>query len=375
MKNRGLFNSLIATLLVSLTANAHATRTYFGTWEAKGIYTAELDVEKGTLTEPKLAIELLNPGFVAIHPNGKYLYSVSFDDRRDNGDVAAMAIQADGSLSLINKHSAEGIAPCHISIDPSGQCLMVANYNTGNVASFRIHEDGSLSEAKSIHQHEGSGVHPRQKGPHAHSIFPNPAGTFAYSPDLGIDKVMIYALDAKAGTLTPAGEAKIPGEAMGPRHMKWAADGKTAYVLNELDMSISIFKPGQKAESMGHVKTVSVLAEDGDKERMSCAEIRIHPNGKFIYASNRDLEQRGRDSISVFSRFEDGMDLLETVPVGVSVPRNFNLDPSGQWLIAGGQKSHDLAILKINPKTGRLTKTGEPIPFPGAPICIEFSAP
>jgi 6-phosphogluconolactonase len=250
---------------------------------------------------------------------------------------------------------------------------MAAYYDSGAVASFQILADGSLSEAKSVHQHTGTGNHPtRQTGPHAHSIYPNPANTHAYASDLGIDKVMIYALDPQAGTLGDAGFAQVPGGSMGPRHMKWSADGNYAYVFNELDLSISVFKPGQDTGSLDFIRTVSTLPESADKDAMTGAEIRIHPSGRFVYASNRDLTNRGRDSISVFTRFEDGFERLETVPAEVWIPRNFNIDASGKWLIVGGQQSNNLALFKVNPETGHIKYTGTTLPFEGSPICIEF---
>jgi 6-phosphogluconolactonase len=365
-------NTILTTAM--LAATAQATTVYFGTSNSKGIYFAELDAARGTLSEPRLAIEIGRPGFLAIHPNKQFIYSttVGTGDGK-NGGVAAMRINGDGTLALLNTQSSKGPGPCHVGIDATGQCLMVANYRGGSVASFRILEDGSLSEAQSFHQHEGAGANPkRQQGPHAHSIFPNPGNTHAYASDLGIDKVMVYQLDPKAGTLAESSFAEVPGGGMGPRHLKWAADGNVVYVLNELDPSISIFKPNGDAGSLEFIRTVSVLPEDADKAEMTSAEIRIHPNGKFVYASTRDLTERGRDSISVFSRFEDGFQRLETTPAEVWSPRNFNIVPTGQWMLAGGQQSHDIAIFKIDPETGLLKFTGTKLPFDGGPICFEF---
>ena len=143
-------------------------------------------------------------------------------------------------------------------------------------------------------------------------------------------------------------------------------------MLNELDSSLSVFKPGKNAGSMEFIQTLSTLPGNADKEDMAGAEIRIHPNGNFVYASNRDLTEQGRDSISVFSRFEDGFQRLETTPAQVWFPRNFNIDPTGQWMLVGGQKSHDIAIFKVAPKTGQIEYTGTKLPFDGGPICIEF---
>jgi 6-phosphogluconolactonase len=364
MKNNPLLNTALAAGMLTTTAYAQTNRVYFGTSNSKGIYFADLNTQTGALTTPTLAAETTGAGFIAIHPNRQMLYSTG---------LAAFRINDDGTLSLLSSQAPAGRDCCHVSIDQTGLCLMAAYYGSGAVGAFRINEDGSLSDPKSYHQHEGSGDHPqRQAEPHAHSIIPNPANTHAYAPDLGIDKIMIYKIDAGTGTLSEPSFATVPGGGMGPRHMKWSADGHYAYVLNELDLSISVFRPGKHAGSLEFIRTVSTLPEGSDKSDMLSAEIRIHPNGRFVYASNRDLTRQGRDSITVFARFEDGFQRLETVPAEVWMPRNFNLDPTGKWMLVGGQWSNDIAVLKADPSTGLLESTGTRIPFDGEPICIEF---
>ncbi len=363
MKTHPLVHAALATGMLATTAYAQTSRVYFGTSDSKGIYVADLDTKTGALTMPVLAVEATGAGFIAIHPNKRFLYST---------DVSAFRINDNGTLSRLNTQTTEGRGCCHVSVDQTGQCLMAAYYDSGAVASFQIREDGSLSAAKSLHQHTGTGEHAqRQAGPHAHSIAPNPANTYAYAPDLGIDRIMIYKLDAENGWITPAGAAVVPGGSMGPRHMKWSADGQYAYVLNELDLSVSIFKAVDDGQ-LEFIKTVSTLPDGYDKAEMTSAEIRIHPNGKFLYASNRDLTDRGRDSISVFSRFEDGLQRLETIPAQVWIPRNFNIDPSGEWLLVGGKQSHNIALFKVDPTTGLIEFTGTKVPFDGGPICIDF---
>ena len=361
--NRYLSIATTSAILISGCTTATLERVYIGTSKSQGIYFADLDPKTGQLSKPVLAVATKGCGFIAIHPNKKLLYSTG---------AASFTINADGTLTHLNTQTTEGGGACHVSIDATGQCAMTAYYGSGSVASFQILEDGSLSEAKSFHKHEGSGEHPkRQTKPHAHSIFTNPDNTYAYAPDLGIDKIMIYKLDPAAGSLTPAGAAVIPGGSMGPRHLKWNEKGTVLYLLNELDLSVSIFKAAANGQ-LEFVKTASTLPEGFDKSEMTCAEIRIHPNDKFIYASNRDLTEKGRDSISIFSRSEDGFERLETVPAEVWIPRNFNIDPSGEWMLIGGQKSKDIALFNVNPKTGHLTFTGDKVPFEGGPICFEF---
>jgi 6-phosphogluconolactonase len=353
-----------ATTLLCAGVQAELERVYIGTKQSDGIYYADLDSTTGKLSTPTLAAKTKDCGFIAIHPNNKWLYSTG---------VGAFEINADGTLNPLNTQTTDGVNACHISLDVTGSCAMVAYYGSGSVASFQTLEDGSLSEAHSFYKHNGSGQNEkRQNKPHAHSVFANPDNTYAYVSDLGIDKIMIYKIDAVNGVLLPAGSAEVPGGGMGPRHMKWSADGKTAYVLNELDLSVSTFKPGKKNGSLEFIQTVSTLPEGADKSDITSAEIRIHPNGKYIYASNRDITDQGRDSISIFSRSEDGFQRLETVPAHVWVSRNFNIDPTGKWMLVGGQKSNDIAIFSVNPETGLIKFTGEKVPFDGNPICFEF---
>ncbi|VGO16501.1 6-phosphogluconolactonase [Pontiella desulfatans] len=359
-----LFTQLtLASTALLMTACASTSRVYFGTQKSKGIYFADFDAQTGELSTPALAAETKGCGFIAIHPNKELLYSTG---------TTAFKINTDGSLTELNTQTTEGGGACHVSLDKTGQCVMTAHYGGGAVASYQIQDDGSLSAPKSFFKHEGSGTHPkRQKKAYAHSVFVNPANTHAYAADLGIDKIMIYQLDPKAGTLSAAGFAEVPGGSMGPRHMKWNQDGSLLYLLNELDLSVSIFKAAENGQ-LEFVKTASTLPEGGDKSEMTCAEIRIHPNGRFIYASNRDLTEQGRDSISVFTRFEDGFERLETTPAQVWIPRNFNIDPTGKWMLVGGMKSHNIALFEVDQKTGRLTFTEKKVPFEGGPICIEF---
>jgi len=364
MKSEHLMTAFLTTALLATTVQA--SRVYFGTTKSQGIYFSDFDTETGNLTPPKLAVETMGCGFIAIHPNKHFLYSTG---------TSAFKINADGTLPLLNTQTTDGGGACHVSIDKTGQCVMAAYYGGGAVASFHTLNDGSLSGVKSMFKHTGSGEHPkRQKKPYAHSIFTNPDNTFAYACDLGIDKVMIYRLNPSEGTLTPAGEAVVPGGSMGPRHLKWSKDGNYVYVLNELDLSISVFKSAGQNGSLQFLETVSTLSDEAQRNGMTSAEIRIHPNGKFIYASNRDVISSGRDSITIFKRYEDGFQRIKTVPAEVSVPRNFNIDPSGKWLLAAGQNSKEIAVFSVDPTTGLIHFTGEKVPFKGEPICVEFLA-
>lgn len=374
---RNIFRKLLLPLALAhalLPAEA-ANLLYFGTSQSEGIYTAVFDSEKGKLAPISLAAEINSPGFLATHPNKQYLYSTSAGFEKSNtGAVAAFRVHEDGSLSLLNKQPTLGRSACHLSIDTNGQTLIVANYSSGNVSAFPIRIDGTLAPASSTHQHIGSALDPnRQKEPHPHSVCIHPNNRHVYVPDLGIDKVMIYELDPWRAKLTPSGFADVPGGNQGPRHMKFPSDGKRAYVLNELSLSIASYSVNLKNGDLVYIDTQSVFTNGMAAKGMSCAEIRIHPSEQWIYASIRDLNGKGRDLLSTFQRAADGsIKLIANTPAAVYFPRNFNIDPSGKWLIVGGQRSATLAIFSINQDTGALTLKSADIPFEGQPICVEF---
>ena len=356
-----------------LQAHAKNPLVIIGSTE-KGIYTSTLDNETGTLTKPKLAAEIKGAGFLVVHPDKKLLYTTIVIKKGVKG-VAAYSINDDGSLNALSNQSSPGNGLCHVSLDATSRALMGANYGDGNVVSFPIAADGTLGKLASLQQHQGSSINPkRQTKPHAHSIYSGPDNRFAYAPDLGIDKVMIYSLDPKTALLTPVQPtafAKLPAGS-GPRHMKFGKNGKFAYVLNELSVSVSVFDRNPSSGMLTPVQEISTLPKASDKKDMSCSEIRISHDGRFIYCANRDLTQQGRDSLSVFAVAPQGkMTLLQTIGAKVWIPRNINLSPSGKWLLVAGQKSNNVTVFKINTETGKLNFSGHEISIPKA-MCIEF---
>lgn len=378
MMTRHTLSILLLPLALLITSlNAEQARVYFGTSNSPGIYTGELNTESGALSPLTLAAAIESPGFIAVHPNQQFLYSTTAGfDKPNHAGVAAYRINQDGSLALLNKLASEGKGACHLSVDATGQALVVAHYSSASATALKILPDGSLAHTGSVHQHSGSGTHPkRQKEPHPHSAFIHPNNQFAYVPDLGIDQVVIYRLDPTSGTITPAGHADVPGGSQGPRHMKFSNDGKQAYVLNELSLTVATYSVNLQNGQLDHVDTQSVFTNGNQQEfgTMSCAEIRIHPNGQFIYTSTRDLKGQGRDILSTFKRANDGsIELIANTPAAVHFPRNFNINPNGNWLIVGGQKSSSLAIFAIDPTSGALTLKQTDIPFDGGAICVEF---
>ena len=363
----------IFTLIALLTHVATAeTSTVFIATRAEGIYATTLDQQKGTLSAPVLAAAAGNTGFLAKHPNRPILYAAGQVDKK-SGIVTAYKIIQNGQLSQINQQPTKGSRLCHISLDGTQQILLGANYGQSYVISYPIQADGSIGSSVSKHNHKGSSVHPkRQTKPHAHSIYSGPKNKFAYAPDLGADKIFIYKIDPQTAQLTPAGSATAPAGA-GPRHMKFGRNGEQAYVLNELSLNISVYNYDATTGELNHTQLVNTLPEGQDKQGMTCSEIRVAPNGKSIYCANRDIANKGRDSLSVFKITANGtITRTQTISAGVSIPRNFNIDPSGKWLLVGGQNSNNIKVFQIDPISGQLSNTGQEISVPKV-ACIEFS--
>jgi 6-phosphogluconolactonase len=255
-------------------------------------------------------------------------------------------------------------------VDKSGKNALVANYGGGSAAVLPIQEDGSLKESSSFQQHKGSSVNKsRQEAPHAHSINLDKDNRFAFVADLGLDKVLIYRFDAEQGTISPNAEAATaPGA--GPRHFAFHPSGKYAYVINELDMTITAFDYDSANGALKMRQTITTLPADvKDRKGMSTAEVVAHPSGKFLYGSNR-----GHHSIAIFSIAETG----ELKAVGhqgykIKTPRNFAIEPTGRYLLVANQDGNSITAFGIDQKTGELTPAGEPVEAP-MPVCIRFLA-
>jgi 6-phosphogluconolactonase len=358
-------------LAIQTLGGGMALDVYFGTYtdknKSEGIYRSTLDMENGRLSEPELAVRAANPSFIEIHPNGKFLYAAA---EGKTGLVRAYGIEpATRKLKLLNECSSGGSGPCHISIDREGKVLLAANYGSGSIASIPINADGTLSAPASVIQHKGSSINPkRQKEPHAHSINPSPDGRFAFAADLGLDKIMIYKLDSATGKLdanTPE-SAKVKAGA-GPRHLTFHPDGKFAYVISELDETMTVYAYNAKSGALTEIQQISTLPDDF-KGVSWCAEVRVHPNGKFLYGSNR-----GHDSIVIYKIDpEKGtLTLSGFQNAGIKNPRNFNLDPSGRFCVVANHDSGSVCTFRVDPETGALEPAGKPISI-GKPVCVRF---
>lgn len=366
---------LLGSALMSSTSAAEIP-VYFGTYtggKSQGIYVSTFDDATGKLSEPKLAAELKNPSYLALHPNGKTLYSVAeldeFKGQKKTGGIASFKRNADQTLEQIDSDVTRGAAPCHVSVDATGKLVLAANYTGGSLTAFAIGDNGGLEKEAAFFQHAGSSVNPqRQKEPHVHNARITPNNKFACVCDLGQDKVFIYKLDPAAGTVTLHGEAKLaPGS--GPRHIAFAPSGKTAYVINEMPCTLTVFTLDQDVGTLTERQEVSTLPkEDPFKGSYSTAEVVAHPNGKFVYGSNR-----GHDTIAVFAVGDDGnLTLVQNQPSGGKTPRNFAIDPSGKWLISANQDSDKVVVMSIDLSTGKLTPTDSMITV-GKPVCVVFA--
>lgn len=339
---------------------------------SRGIYLFEMDRESGKLAERRLAAEAENPSFIAVHPSGRFLYSVgeiSNFEGSPAGAVSAFSFDsARGKLVLLNQQSSGGAGPCHVSLDPEGKVVLVANYGGGNVSTFPVNNDGSLGERGGFMQHAGSGPdEKRQQGPHAHSINTDASGRFALAADLGIDQVLIYRLNTSDGGLEPADPpaAALAGGA-GPRHLAFHPNSRVLYVINELDSTITAFTFDPASGAISELQTISTLPA-GFGGVNHPAEVLVHPSGEFLYGSNR-----GHDSLAIFAIGEDGrLKAIGHESTRGKNPRNFGIDPSGRFLIVANQDSNSVVSFRVDPDSGRLMATGD-VHEVSMPVCVRF---
>lgn len=361
----------ITTILLQSSISAQLQDVWIGTGgkPSQGIYHCTLDPATGKLSDSRLVAEMSGPGFLALHPSLPILYAVGGLDGQQV--VAGFQVTKTGKDAELKFASSQPIGDggaTHLSISANGRTILTAQYGSGSVAAFSVAEDGTITKRTQLVKHEGGSkaVAGRQDSSHAHWAGFSPDQKFAFVPDLGLDKVVIYKVDTLTAALTPHGSGKVAAGA-GPRHMKFHGNGKWIYVLNELDYTVSLFDWNNQAGTMTLRQTVPTVAKE-ELDRLqfkSCSEIRVHPNGKFLYAANR-----GHDSISVFQLGDDGtMKAVQVEPVRGATPRNFNLDPSGKWLLAAGQDSHTLASFAVEAQSGKLTYNRSIISTP-TPICV-----
>lgn len=363
---------LLATLSAVVAAQPQTFVVYVGTYtgpKSQGIYRFGFDARSGEATQVELAARTDNPSFLAIHPNGRFLYAVNETDNfqaKKQGAVSSFTIAPrTHELTFLNQQPSLGAHPCHITLDPKGQNALVANYSGGNLAVLPIGGDGGLKEPSQNVQHTGSSVGPRQKQAHAHSINLDRSGRLAFAADLGLDKVMLYDFDSKLGKLSPHEPPYAALKAgAGPRHFALHPGGKAAYVINELSSTLTAFVFDAKKGALTETQTISTIP--GEVPGNSTAEVVVHPSGKWVYGSNR-----GHDTIAVFTVARNGeLKRVQNEPIRGKTPRNFAIDPTGRFLLAAGQNSNTIAVFRIDPRTGVLVHTST-IEAP-TPVCLRF---
>lgn len=347
---------------------------YVGTYtdgESRGIYRFAIDPVSGKATTPALAAVSENPSFLALHPDGRYLYAVNETDDfggESTGAVSAFAIDpASGDLRLLNQKPSMGAAPCHLLLDAAGRNLLVANYTGGNVSVLPLTADGRVEAPSAVRAHEGSGPNRRrQKGPHAHGLALAPDERFVLVADLGADRVFVHRFDADAGTLEPndpPSGATDPGS--GPRHVVFHPSGNHVYAINEILSTVTVFRYEGTSGALEPVQTITTLPA-GFEGRNSTAEIAVSPDGRFLYGSNR-----GHNSLAVFNvALGSGrLALAGHVSTDGRTPRHFAIDATGRLLLAANQNSDSVTVFRIDPATGLPAALGGPVKVP-KPVCL-----
>jgi 6-phosphogluconolactonase len=349
---------------------------YIGTYtgaKSKGIYVSRFDPAAGRLTSPELAVTTPSPSFLAMHPGKRILYAAGETANLGGKPVGAVSAfnldEKNGQLTLLNRESSGGAGPCHLAVDATGKCLLVANYGSGSIAALPIQADGSLAAPGAVIQHQGSSVNPqRQAGPHAHFVTPDPLNQFALTCDLGLDQVLVYRFVPSKGSLVanvPPFAGVKPGS--GPRHLAFDPSGRFVFLINEMGSTFTVFAYDAKQGVLKELQTISTLPE-GFTGNSTCAEVQVHPSGKFVYGSNR-----GHDSIAVFGfdSVSGKLTCLEHQSTQGKTPRHFALDPAGNWLLAENQDSDNIVVFRVDAKTGRLSPAGQTVSV-GAPVCAVF---
>lgn len=363
-----------AALGLTLPVPQRELLLYVGTYtrgKSEGIYVYRMNPVNGELKKVSTA-KAVNPSFLTIEPRRRFLYAIGEVNEfggKPGGAVMAFAIdQRTGALRQLNQQSSVGAGPCYVSVDAARKFALVANYGGGSVATLPIKADGSLGEASDFVQHTGVGATKRQDKPHAHCIVLDATGHRAFVADLGLDKVMINSFDAKTGKLTPSAQpfaATKPGA--GPRHFTFHPRGQFAYVINELDSTLTAFSYDKARGTLQELQTISTLPADFKGDNY-CADVHVHPSGKFIYGSNR-----GHDSIVAFAIDERTGKLSDIAHESTQGkwPRNFAVDPSGKYLLVANQNSDSVVTFEIDQQNGRLKSTGQVTEIP-MPVCLKF---
>ncbi len=339
--------------------------TYTKSCESKGIYVYEFNSKTGDFILKSNTENIFNPSYLSVSNDNKFVYSVSENDKKSS--VSAFGFNSkSGKLDFINYQNPNGLNPCYIINDDKN--VITANYSSGNISVLSKNNDGSIGEVKQVVQHTGKSINTRrQEAPHAHMVYFSPDKKYVLANDLGTDKVYVYYNNPNSTTevLTLKSSIDIkPGS--GPRHLIFSKNGKYVYVLQELDGTITSFSYADGI--LAKVSETSVVASDF-KGDIGAADIHISPDGKFLYATNRGTA----NDISAFKILKNGkLELVQRTSTLGKGPRNFNIDPTGNFLLVGHQYTNDIVIFKIDKKSGMLSSTGKKIAL-CSPVCLVFT--
>lgn len=366
----------LASMAASLHAKDPSCWVFFGTQAtdvSRGIYVSKLDQETGALSAPTRATDKPDSVFFAFAPDKRHLYALAEAPGPGGRPVEAIETYevdaAAGALKAVGERVVGGRESCHISVDPSGRCVLTADYDGPYVEVFPILADSTVGERTSLVPHVGSGPNAsRQKSAHPHSINVDPSDRYAIVADLGQDKVFVYRLDAAHGVLTPNDPPfAVVDPGAGPRHFAFHPDGKHAFVINEMGASITAFTWDREKGVLTPYQTVPILGKDYSGPTNTSAEVVVGKGGGFVYGSNR-----GDNSIVVhaFDPATGRLSFVQRITDGIQVPRNYAIDPSGKWLVCGNLTADTVTVYRIEPHSGRVALTGS-IAVP-EPLCVRF---
>src|SRR5688572_29544027 len=373
---------IVLPLLLLLSLSAIAQKEHYlvvGTYtsgDSKGIYVYRFNAETGEATLVS-ETETSNPSYLAISPDQRFVYAVNENDDSTmyttGGSIAAFSFdRPSGQLTFINKQESGGKHPCYVSVDKTGKWVFTGNYSSGSLAVLPVKPNGGLDSAKQVIHHEGSSVvADRQESPHVHSTFISNNNKMLYVPDLGIDKVMIYKFESKTGTLKESVPPFVITEAgAGPRHIDIHPNGKFAYLMEELTGAVSVYRI-TKEGYLDLIQNISGLPRDFTGI-VGSADIHVSPDGKFLYCSNRGES----NTIGIFGLDQKTgqLEWIDHQSTSGKTPRNFNFDPSGNFLLVANQNSDEIVIFKRDKQTGLLNDTGKRIKI-SKPVCLKWISP
>jgi 6-phosphogluconolactonase len=373
MKLSAIVIMMFLPLMVSAQkAKSTVSKLIIGTYtepgKSEGLYVYEFNSVTGDLTYKAKAVGVVNPSYLVISNDQRYVYAVNETGRETPGGVTSFEFDnQSGALKFLNKVKSMGDDPCYISIDQKGRLVFVGNYSGGNLSAFRVQANGSLSDAVQVIQHEGSSVNKsRQEKPHVHATVISPDKKFLLTADLGTDKINVYRIRDHKQILSDH-DAYSVAAGSGPRHLTFHPNGKIVYLVHEITGEVSVYQ--YRKGHLTAIQTVSMLAP-GFKGDIGAADIHVSPDGKYLYASNRG----DANEIVIYSIVKDDKITLagrqSTLGKG---PRNFAIDPSGDFLFVANQNSDEIVVFKRNGITGMLSDTGKRINV-GKPVCLKFAA-